>query len=187
MPQRAIQLCIPPGNTGILQGSYADLCQKFAKAHRVFSQQKGWRCRGSQSREAQTAGMHAAAATGDEKRLVCSDCPSIISREIFCATKGLCKRSISKTLSPAEGKPRQAMKKVLIHMIRFYQKRISTHTRSSCRFIPTCSEYAVTSIERYGAAKGLRLAIRRILRCNPFGKGGFDPVPENTDITIRRN
>jgi uncharacterized protein len=76
---------------------------------------------------------------------------------------------------------------LLIRMIRFYQKRISTHTRSSCRFVPTCSEYAVTALKRFGAVKGLRLAVWRILRCNPFGKGGYDPVPENPDATIRRN
>lgn len=79
------------------------------------------------------------------------------------------------------------MTTLLIRMIRFYQKRISTHTRSSCRFVPTCSEYAVTALRRFGAVKGLRLAVWRILRCNPFGKGGYDPVPENPDATIRRN
>ncbi|MBN1777191.1 MAG: membrane protein insertion efficiency factor YidD [Clostridiales bacterium] len=79
------------------------------------------------------------------------------------------------------------MSKILIRMIRFYQRRISPHTRASCRFVPTCSEYAVTALERFGALKGLRLSVWRILRCNPFGKGGYDPVPENTEVTIRRN
>ncbi|HPJ01585.1 MAG TPA: membrane protein insertion efficiency factor YidD [Candidatus Limiplasma sp.] len=79
------------------------------------------------------------------------------------------------------------MSRFLIRMIRFYQTRISTHTHASCRFLPTCSEYAVTAIQRFGMWKGLRLAIWRVLRCNPFGKGGYDPVPENTDVSIRRN
>jgi uncharacterized protein len=77
--------------------------------------------------------------------------------------------------------------KFLIRLIRFYQRHISTHTRASCRFVPTCSEYAVTALQRFGAMKGLRLAVWRILRCNPFGKGGYDPVPENIDLTVRRN
>ena len=79
------------------------------------------------------------------------------------------------------------MSKSLIRLIRFYQRHISTRTRASCRFVPTCSEYAVTALQRFGAVKGLRLAVWRILRCNPFGKGGYDPVPENTDLTVRRN
>jgi uncharacterized protein len=79
------------------------------------------------------------------------------------------------------------MSRILIRMIRFYQTRISPHTRSACRFQPTCSEYAVTALQRFGVWKGLRLAIWRVLRCNPFGKGGYDPVPENTDVLIRRD
>ncbi len=79
------------------------------------------------------------------------------------------------------------MNKFLIRLVRFYQRHISTHTRPSCRFVPTCSEYAVTALQRYGAMKGLRMAIWRILRCNPLSKGGYDPVPENTEITVRRN
>ena len=79
------------------------------------------------------------------------------------------------------------MNKYLIGLIRFYQKRISPHNRAACRFVPTCSEYAVTALERFGTVKGLRLAIWRILRCNPFGRGGYDPVPEDPDVTIRRN
>ena len=79
------------------------------------------------------------------------------------------------------------MSRFLIGLIRFYKKRISIHTRASCRFIPTCSEYAVTALQRFGFLKGLRLATWRVLRCNPFGKGGYDPVPENTNATIRRN
>ncbi|MDD3921103.1 MAG: membrane protein insertion efficiency factor YidD [Eubacteriales bacterium] len=79
------------------------------------------------------------------------------------------------------------MKRFLLWLIRFYQRQISPHTRPSCRYVPTCSEYAFTAIQRYGALKGSRLAIWRILRCNPFSKGGYDPVPESTDTTIRRN
>lgn len=70
------------------------------------------------------------------------------------------------------------MKKMLIGLIRFYQRAISANTPPSCRFLPTCSAYAVEAIERFGALKGTGLAIWRILRCNPWGKGGYDPVPE---------
>ena len=75
---------------------------------------------------------------------------------------------------------------VLIKGIRGYQKRISPNKRPCCRFIPTCSEYAVTAIERYGALKGGRMAAWRLLRCNPFSKGGYDPVPEDPNTTLRR-
>ncbi|MBE6750572.1 MAG: membrane protein insertion efficiency factor YidD [Ruminococcaceae bacterium] len=69
------------------------------------------------------------------------------------------------------------MSKLLIALIRFYQKNISPAKPSCCRFIPTCSSYAIEAIEVHGAIKGSALAIWRILRCNPFSKGGYDPVP----------
>ena len=70
------------------------------------------------------------------------------------------------------------MKKVLLAMIRFYQRHISPNTNPSCRFLPTCSNYAKEAIEKYGALKGGWLAFKRLLRCNPFYKGDyFDPVP----------
>lgn len=61
--------------------------------------------------------------------------------------------------------------------IRFYQKFISPHLGKNCRFLPTCSQYALEALEIHGPIKGLLLSIWRILRCNPFGKCGFDPVP----------
>ncbi len=70
------------------------------------------------------------------------------------------------------------MKRVLIALIRFYQKNISSKTPPCCRFIPTCSQYAVTAIERFGAIRGTGMAIWRILRCGPWSPGGYDPVPE---------
>lgn len=71
------------------------------------------------------------------------------------------------------------MKRLLIRLIRFYQKNLSAGKRSStCRFIPCCSTYAIQAIERHGALCGGALAVWRILRCNPFGKWGYDPVPE---------
>ena len=68
-------------------------------------------------------------------------------------------------------------KRILLWMIRFYQRSISPRHPACCRFIPTCSQYALEAIQRYGALKGGFLALRRILRCNPFCKGGYDPVP----------
>ena len=79
------------------------------------------------------------------------------------------------------------MKRMLIALVRFYQKRISPLKPSgTCKYIPTCSEYAVTAIERYGALKGGRMAAWRLLRCNPWSKGGYDPVPEDPTTTLRR-
>lgn len=68
------------------------------------------------------------------------------------------------------------MKVVLLFLIRFYRGFLSPLKPPSCRYIPTCSEYAMIAVEKYGAAKGSFLAIKRILRCHPFHKGGYDPV-----------
>lgn len=69
------------------------------------------------------------------------------------------------------------IKHILIGLIRFYQVFLSPMFPSSCRFHPTCSEYAKEAVESHGAIKGLWLATRRLLKCRPFGPGGFDPVP----------
>lgn len=70
------------------------------------------------------------------------------------------------------------MKRVLLFLIRFYRKRISPCFPPRCRFSPTCSQYALEAVEKYGALRGGWLAFRRILRCQPFYKGDyFDPVP----------
>ncbi len=69
------------------------------------------------------------------------------------------------------------MKRVALWLIRFYQRHISPYKASCCRFIPTCSQYAVEALEEHGFWKGSLLSLWRILRCNPFSKGGYDPVP----------
>lgn len=69
------------------------------------------------------------------------------------------------------------MKRPILAMIRFYKARISPGLPPSCRYQPTCSEYAYEAIDKYGIFKGGRLAVWRILRCNPFGGKGWDPVP----------
>ncbi len=79
------------------------------------------------------------------------------------------------------------MKRLLLSSIRFYRRHLSGLKRTpTCRFIPTCSEYAQIAIERYGAVKGGQMAIRRILRCQPLCRGGYDPVPEDPTTTLRR-
>ena len=70
------------------------------------------------------------------------------------------------------------MKRVLIAIVRGYKKYISPLLPPSCRFTPTCSEYAMEALSKHGAWKGSLLAVWRILRCSPFSKGGYDPVPE---------
>ena len=69
------------------------------------------------------------------------------------------------------------MSELLLKLIRFYRKYLSPARAPCCRFVPTCSEYAMQAIEKYGALKGSWLALRRLLRCHPFHKGGYDPVP----------
>ena len=69
------------------------------------------------------------------------------------------------------------MKKLLIKLVRLYQKYISPLRPACCRYIPTCSQYAIEALKEHGIIKGSALAIWRIMRCNPFCKGGYDPVP----------
>jgi len=66
--------------------------------------------------------------------------------------------------------------KVIIFFIKIYKRFISPILPNSCRFYPSCSQYATDAVEKYGAVKGVLIASSRILRCNPFNKGGFDPV-----------
>ena len=69
------------------------------------------------------------------------------------------------------------MKKALISCVRFYQKSVSPLFPPCCNYYPTCSQYALEALEKHGAAKGSLLAAKRVLRCHPFHKGGYDPVP----------
>ncbi|EPY2278731.1 membrane protein insertion efficiency factor YidD [Clostridium sporogenes] len=68
------------------------------------------------------------------------------------------------------------MKNLLICIIKIYSKYISPLKRPSCRFYPTCSQYSMEAIEKYGALKGTLISIKRIIRCHPFNKGGYDPL-----------
>lgn len=68
------------------------------------------------------------------------------------------------------------MRQLMIRMIRYYQKHVSPARPARCRFIPTCSQYAIEAIEKHGPIIGLAKAIWRILRCNPLGGSGYDPV-----------
>ena len=71
------------------------------------------------------------------------------------------------------------MKKILVKLIEWYQKNISLWLESKhirCKFYPTCSEYTKQAIEKYGVSKGCLLGTKRILKCNPFSKGGYDPL-----------
>ncbi|OLC54006.1 MAG: membrane protein insertion efficiency factor YidD [Chloroflexi bacterium 13_1_40CM_4_68_4] len=72
------------------------------------------------------------------------------------------------------------MKGVVLAALRFYKAAVSPLLPPACRFTPTCSEYAYLAVERHGALKGSWLAARRLLRCHPLARGGFDPVPEKS-------
>ena len=69
------------------------------------------------------------------------------------------------------------IKRFFIYLIKLYQRFISPLKLPCCRFTPTCSEYALEAFQKYGTLKGLYLSVRRILRCHPFSRGGYDPVP----------
>ena len=72
---------------------------------------------------------------------------------------------------------RSLPKRILLWLIRLYRVSISPLFPACCRFTPTCSQYALEAVQKYGALKGGYLALRRILRCHPLCKGGYDPVP----------
>lgn len=72
---------------------------------------------------------------------------------------------------------RKLISTLLILPIRFYRAAISPMFPPACRYVPTCSQYAIEAITKYGPLKGLWLAVKRILRCHPWGGSGFDPVP----------
>lgn len=73
------------------------------------------------------------------------------------------------------------MRKLLLLPIRFYQYAVSPMMASHCRYYPSCSQYAIEAISHHGGLKGLFLSIKRLLRCHPWGKGGYDPVPGTDD------
>lgn len=70
------------------------------------------------------------------------------------------------------------MKGLVLRALRFYKSHVSPQLPPACRYTPTCSEYAMEAIERRGLMVGSFLAVKRILSCNPFSHGGYDPVPE---------
>jgi uncharacterized protein len=76
------------------------------------------------------------------------------------------------------------VKRLLLAPIRLYQRLLSPALPRRCRYEPTCSAYAVTAIHRFGALRGTLLAVWRLLRCNPFSHGGFDPVPERFTLRV---
>ena len=76
--------------------------------------------------------------------------------------------------------------RMLVLPIRFYQRFISPLFPPACRFTPTCSQYAVEALQKHGPLKGLWLAVRRLLRCHPWGGSGYDPVPEEFHFFRRK-
>jgi len=77
------------------------------------------------------------------------------------------------------------MKKLLLMLIRLYKKTLSPLLGNQCRFLPTCSEYTYGAIETHGAGRGFLLGAKRLLKCHPFHKGGYDPVPEKNEVKFK--
>ena len=69
------------------------------------------------------------------------------------------------------------MKRALLALLRFYKVEVSPLLPAACRYTPTCSEYAMEAVEQFGPFRGTLMAVRRVLSCNPFSRGGYDPVP----------
>ena len=69
------------------------------------------------------------------------------------------------------------MKRALLALLRFYKAEVSPLLPAACRYTPTCSEYAMEAVEQFGPFRGTLMAARRVLSCNPFSRGGYDPVP----------
>jgi len=84
--------------------------------------------------------------------------------------------SVARGASTRSGSVGDAMRKAVIATLRFYKRFLSPLLPSACRFHPTCSEYMLEAVEKYGARRGISLGLRRVLRCHPFHHGGFDPV-----------
>lgn len=78
------------------------------------------------------------------------------------------------------------MKYVFIGLVRLYKKFISPLSPPKCKYYPTCSSYAITAFQRFGAVRGLALAVWRILRCNPWSMGGIDHVPEKFTFRVKK-
>lgn len=74
------------------------------------------------------------------------------------------------------------MRKILVLLIRGYQYVISPYLAPSCRYTPTCSNYAIESFQRFGVIRGLYLSVRRVVSCHPWHHGGYDPVPEEFSL-----
>ena len=74
------------------------------------------------------------------------------------------------------------MKSLALVLLRGYKQWISPAFPPSCRYVPTCSEYALEAVERYGPLRGVTMAVWRVLRCHPFAKGGLDPVVKNSAV-----
>lgn len=81
---------------------------------------------------------------------------------------------------------RKKMKYILIGLIKLYRKTLSKIKPPCCRFYPTCSTYGLSAIRRFGSVKGGYLTVKRILRCNPFSAGGYDPVPDEFSLFAGR-
>ena len=78
------------------------------------------------------------------------------------------------------------MRRAILAALRFYKSQISPALPAACRYTPTCSEYALQAVERHGAFRGSLMAVRRILSCNPFARGGYDPVPQRAAAATQR-
>jgi putative membrane protein insertion efficiency factor len=87
-----------------------------------------------------------------------------------------CIEGFSGATSTGIGSAGDAMRKAVIATLRFYKRFLSPYLPSACRYQPTCSEYMLEAVSKYGVARGVTLGIRRLLRCHPFRQGGFDPV-----------
>lgn len=137
----------------------------------------------AQPHQAPAAGIFPPEPAGDCERLGHRGEPAPAGRESTVREPG--SRPAPDFSQPATGREverntparRTGMKSLALALIRFYQASLSPALPSSCRYYPSCSFYAYQAVEKWGVARGAGLALRRLLRCRPFGSRGFDPVP----------
>ena len=152
--------------------------QNLARHHGI--EKTGERSCAQPCKEMDPGGLSGIPARPEERKNNCYCCKAACNNCRICRAPGGIGGVIGQGNSFGCGKMRRFFRRLFVLPIRFYQIVISPALPSSCRFYPTCSQYAIEAIEKRGVFVGIFLAGKRLLRCHPWGGFGYDPVPERT-------